>query len=574
MAASIGSALREARERHGLSIDTVAFELDLEPRHLRSLEEDRLEQELGGVLSSAQAKLYAMFLGLDAKALLAGLPARTLHTTSPAAALTASRAAGGTGADGDDEPIGGSTLLKERDGGEQRIVLDDDDTAELLLDQDRQGPLSRWTRRARRLRPVGARRAPDAAAPVDPPAAPVPTEGAAAWDARWQADPSPLDEVPTAEGGAGASAAAVHAPIPRQGGATRVDPATRKGFTASSGGGLTGGADVAAHTEDAEAGGATSVASSAAATDDTLPGHEATSVDAGAAAHDGARVEAGATRVDPAARIAAAGPDGGAVRADPDGAAVLPDSDGAAVLPDPDGAAVLPDPDGAALLPDADGGGDSESDAGYVDELDDGFADDAYRRRRALALVGGMLLAAVLLSFTVSSLVGQPDEVQLTDGGTTGEPAAPVEQPVDDTTGAPDTASAEAARDETAEDAAVIGEDDAPAEPATVPPADAADTRVQVLDGVGDRQAYQDAIAYLQDLGYQVIRSGGSSREYTETTLFFTGIGEEQASALAAYDGRFAVVRPNDRGLSEQVELHLVVGADWPLTDGVISTTD
>jgi hypothetical protein len=90
------------------------------------------------------------------------------------------------------------------------------------------------------------------------------------------------------------------------------------------------------------------------------------------------------------------------------------------------------------------------------------------------------------------------------------------------------------------------------------------DTRIQVLDGRrDDGAAYEAALARLEELGYRVVASGPAVRPYTDTTVFFTTGNELTADMLRDSDARFAVIESNTRGLSEAIELHIVIGDDW-----------
>lgn len=84
-----------------------------------------------------------------------------------------------------------------------------------------------------------------------------------------------------------------------------------------------------------------------------------------------------------------------------------------------------------------------------------------------------------------------------------------------------------------------------------------------MLNGGGDDVAYQDAVAHLMALGYRVLASGSTRRAYEETTILFAEDRANEAGALQAADPRFRAVLPNDVGLSDQVDLHVVVGPDW-----------
>jgi hypothetical protein len=65
-----------------------------------------------------------------------------------------------------------------------------------------------------------------------------------------------------------------------------------------------------------------------------------------------------------------------------------------------------------------------------------------------------------------------------------------------------------------------------------------------------------------------VIESGHAGRRYEDTTLFFSEELEDEAEELAELDPRFGSPMANTRGLSETIDLHVVVGADWPDPEG------
>lgn len=91
---------------------------------------------------------------------------------------------------------------------------------------------------------------------------------------------------------------------------------------------------------------------------------------------------------------------------------------------------------------------------------------------------------------------------------------------------------------------------------------DPGDTSVQVLDAGGGSSATNDAATVLRDLGYDVVAVNSSRADYDVTTVLFTDGDEAEADALTARDDRFAATAPNER-LSEDVDLHVVVGPDW-----------
>lgn len=89
-----------------------------------------------------------------------------------------------------------------------------------------------------------------------------------------------------------------------------------------------------------------------------------------------------------------------------------------------------------------------------------------------------------------------------------------------------------------------------------------AETTVQVLDGVGQSPRLPSLVAALEDLGYEVVVTNPAATNYAVTTVLFTEGKEDAARALQARDSRFAERRASP-GLSTQVDLHVVLGADW-----------
>lgn len=89
-----------------------------------------------------------------------------------------------------------------------------------------------------------------------------------------------------------------------------------------------------------------------------------------------------------------------------------------------------------------------------------------------------------------------------------------------------------------------------------------AQTIVQVLDAGGGRDRLQDAASRMQELGYQVITTTSSRQDVTRTMVWFTTGQEDEARALRARDPRVTQVGPN-QGLSEGVDLHVLIGPDW-----------
>jgi hypothetical protein len=88
---------------------------------------------------------------------------------------------------------------------------------------------------------------------------------------------------------------------------------------------------------------------------------------------------------------------------------------------------------------------------------------------------------------------------------------------------------------------------------------------VQVIAGAtttGDQ--VDDAVQALVELGYDVTESGISPTTYPQTTVFATPGEEAHAEALVAADSRFTTFDPEFPGLNESIQLHVLVGEDWP----------
>lgn len=118
----------------------------------------------------------------------------------------------------------------------------------------------------------------------------------------------------------------------------------------------------------------------------------------------------------------------------------------------------------------------------------------------------------------------------------------------------------------------------APLEPLGTPTAafddgpPATETSVQVLAGADDAR-YRAAIAALEALGYEVTESGPAANQRDQTTVFATTGHEAEAEALIQRDPRFGVIDDNP-GLTAAIDIHVVVGADWPLDGAGTGATD
>lgn len=86
---------------------------------------------------------------------------------------------------------------------------------------------------------------------------------------------------------------------------------------------------------------------------------------------------------------------------------------------------------------------------------------------------------------------------------------------------------------------------------------------IQVLDGIRDGSNTARSIADdLEAQGHELIAFGNSSRNYDQTTVFYSE-GQQDAGRQVAATNDWEVVRPaSEVGLSTSVDVHVVVGAD------------
>lgn len=87
------------------------------------------------------------------------------------------------------------------------------------------------------------------------------------------------------------------------------------------------------------------------------------------------------------------------------------------------------------------------------------------------------------------------------------------------------------------------------------------DITVQVLNGTASTEA-DDAMAdRLSSAGFDVVAVQGSSKEYTQTTVYWSfPEAQEAAERLAEKFGWLVDIRPSN--LSSTVDIHVVVGSD------------
>ena len=192
---------------------------------------------------------------------------------------------------------------------------------------------------------------------------------------------------------------------------------------------------------------------------------------------------------------------------------------------------------------------------------------------RAGAVLAGSALAVVGVSVVLFAGLG----------GVLGDDDAPADTPVaapgdeepatdeDVASPTPQDAEAEPTPSESAEDEPDPEPDPEPSEePSTEPSTepfeptiDPSTVSVQVLDGDGvEGRAETEAVAErLREAGYNVVVVNDASRTYEETTVFWTAGFETQGREMAQLFG-FPEAAPKVDNLSDQVQVHLVVGAD------------
>lgn len=172
------------------------------------------------------------------------------------------------------------------------------------------------------------------------------------------------------------------------------------------------------------------------------------------------------------------------------------------------------------------------------------LAGAAMRAAFALGLIIGLTLA--LARITPSFLDAPPPDV-------VAAPPAPPDEPSPSP-----SPSSPSSTDE--DDAAPPGPSPSPSPIEAPPPSE---TSVQVLDATGAGGAIDEAVDALTELGYDVVATNPASGSFANTTTFFTAGHEAEARALVQRDPRFGVVQPNT-SLSESVDVHVVLGDDWP----------
>lgn len=163
-------------------------------------------------------------------------------------------------------------------------------------------------------------------------------------------------------------------------------------------------------------------------------------------------------------------------------------------------------------------------------------------------LIGAFVLAAVYVAVDV---VGK-DDTKITPASKPTRTSAPAEE----TTAPVETETPEPVESETPEP-----DETEPDDGGSDKPLITEDITVQVLNGTASTEADDRMADRLSTLGYEVVAVQGSSKQYTETTVFWSFPGaQEAAERLAERFGWEAAMKPSN--LSSTVDLHVVVGSD------------
>lgn len=175
----------------------------------------------------------------------------------------------------------------------------------------------------------------------------------------------------------------------------------------------------------------------------------------------------------------------------------------------------------------------------------------------------GVVVGAALLFVAIDTVGGSEavDEPAPTAGGPTATPSSTAsatgggeatDQATEDGTGEVVTPSATASPTAATTTEEPVADDIAPEE-----------ISVQVLDGIRDGSDTARSIAdALESDGHELIAFGNSSRNYDQTTVFYSE-GQQDAARQVAAANDWELVRPaSEVGLSTSVDVHVVVGAD------------
>ncbi len=177
---------------------------------------------------------------------------------------------------------------------------------------------------------------------------------------------------------------------------------------------------------------------------------------------------------------------------------------------------------------------------------------------------GGVFLVFLLL-FVLTD--------RLSRGGGDDQAAPPptppaVTTPAPTTTGTPDSA-----------EGVDPGEDDdeasTPPPETTAPPASAAPSlptaegvSVQILNGTGRTRLARDLEPVVRAEGYEVVNTDGAGLNYDRSTVLYNPGSEQDARAFQQRFPTFGAVRAAPSYLSDRVQLHVIIGADFQQPDG------
>ena len=204
--------------------------------------------------------------------------------------------------------------------------------------------------------------------------------------------------------------------------------------------------------------------------------------------------------------------------------------------------------------------------------MDDFEQVDGYAEDRAGPGILGPILTAILvglIAFLIYGLVvdgfgGDDDLAATPEGSDTAD--APAIESLD-----PEAVEPLASEEVLPSDA--VGP--TPISPAPTPPGQAdeapaagqigAGVTVQVVNGANSgSERFDAAVSALTTMGYDVTEAGTSPNAYAQTTVFPTAGQESQAQALVDGDPRFIVVGQNPGNLREDINIHVLVGEDFP----------
>lgn len=203
------------------------------------------------------------------------------------------------------------------------------------------------------------------------------------------------------------------------------------------------------------------------------------------------------------------------------------------------------------------GGVDGTSEEPRVEPLRPGPAYPHGRqpRRRALAVVA--VLAIVVAGVALVAIANQSGR-----GVRAGDNPADEDQSTGQETEAPqdDAEDAEAEAEPNEPEDADGGEEagfsgDLPGRPPQ-------ETRVQVLDALGDGQAAAEAVEHLESLGYDIVLVDTTARPWPESVVLHEEGWATESESLADRSERFQAGGANT-SFVDDADLHVVVGLDW-----------